>query len=279
MKRQGISKRLRFAILMRDHFMCRYCAARGPGVDLVIDHVKAVARGGTNHRDNLVTACFACNAGKSDVELTVLPPWEPLPEKPGFTPIDRGWAYRVGRTHWEALEAEDETVRSAINEVWRRANASAATEDEDGQELEPCLNFDLTIWRPASSPHADNEFEPHCVFIFSEEEGYREVWADKLEAAARELFDALPHHEGWTYWRGGSCPLPDTVNEYGGCEYLFRSGDRDTDPRWLDCPWRHLGPEGWDGRGDIIAYRVIRVEKREPLRDGLMSYDEMMGAA
>lgn len=54
----------RFDVLKRDGFRCQYCGGRAPAVPLVVDHVVPVARGGTNAAANLVTACFACNAGK-----------------------------------------------------------------------------------------------------------------------------------------------------------------------------------------------------------------------
>lgn len=60
-----VSKRLRFEILRRDNYTCRYCGASAPDVTLTVDHVVAVALGGHDHADNLVAACKDCNAGKS----------------------------------------------------------------------------------------------------------------------------------------------------------------------------------------------------------------------
>lgn len=64
--REPIGKTLRFKILTRDKFRCRYCG-RGPddGHILEIDHVIPVAKGGTNDEANLVAACLDCNRGKS----------------------------------------------------------------------------------------------------------------------------------------------------------------------------------------------------------------------
>jgi hypothetical protein len=62
-----VSRRLRFEILRRDGHACRYCGAKAPDVELTIDHVKPVALGGTDVPENLVTACRACNAGKTSV--------------------------------------------------------------------------------------------------------------------------------------------------------------------------------------------------------------------
>jgi hypothetical protein len=67
-----ISKALRFRILARDGFKCRYCGAKAPDVHLRVDHFIARADGGGNGEENLVTACFDCNAGKSDRKITGL---------------------------------------------------------------------------------------------------------------------------------------------------------------------------------------------------------------
>lgn len=65
----AVSKRLRFEILRRDGFTCRYCGAKAPDVQLRVDHVVPVALGGTDDPTNLVTACEPCNSGKSSAPL------------------------------------------------------------------------------------------------------------------------------------------------------------------------------------------------------------------
>lgn len=68
-KRAAIPKSVRFEVFKRDSFKCQYCGAVAPDVLLVIDHIKAVAKGGDNDIMNLITACDPCNAGKRDVLL------------------------------------------------------------------------------------------------------------------------------------------------------------------------------------------------------------------
>jgi len=68
-KRKAIPKRVRFEVFKRDGFTCIYCGGNPPQVKLQIDHVEAVANGGTNDPENLVTACQACNSGKSAIPL------------------------------------------------------------------------------------------------------------------------------------------------------------------------------------------------------------------
>jgi len=63
----AISRRLRFEILRRDNYTCRYCGASAPDVKLTIDHVVPTTLGGSDEPPNLVTACEACNGGKSSI--------------------------------------------------------------------------------------------------------------------------------------------------------------------------------------------------------------------
>lgn len=62
--RETIPQGVRFNVLRRDEFRCRYCGRSSPDVVLHCDHVIAVANGGSDDEDNLVTACSDCNFGK-----------------------------------------------------------------------------------------------------------------------------------------------------------------------------------------------------------------------
>lgn len=62
---------LRFEILKRDRFTCRYCGtSRRDGAVLQVDHVTPKAAGGTDHPSNLTTSCRDCNAGKAARKLS-----------------------------------------------------------------------------------------------------------------------------------------------------------------------------------------------------------------
>ncbi len=60
-----VSKRLRYEVLRRDNYTCRYCGASAPWVLLEIDHVLPRSEGGTDAPGNLQVLCADCNAGKS----------------------------------------------------------------------------------------------------------------------------------------------------------------------------------------------------------------------
>lgn len=74
MTRKSIRKGLRFEILNRDNFTCRYCGAKAPDVSLELDHVVPVSKGGKNNKENLVTSCWGCNIGKGAKELKSVDP-------------------------------------------------------------------------------------------------------------------------------------------------------------------------------------------------------------
>ena len=62
--------KLRFEILKRDNFTCQYCGkSQKDGATLHVDHIKPFSKGGRTIPENLVTACFECNIGKSDNPL------------------------------------------------------------------------------------------------------------------------------------------------------------------------------------------------------------------
>jgi hypothetical protein len=65
-----IPKWLRFQVLKRDRFKCRYCGAPSRAAWLQVDHVIPVAKGGKTVIENLITACEPCNGGKSANLLT-----------------------------------------------------------------------------------------------------------------------------------------------------------------------------------------------------------------
>ena len=62
-KRKAIPNRLRMAILQRDRHTCRWCGDRNP-INLTIDHIIPVSRGGGNDPDNLQVLCRSCNSSK-----------------------------------------------------------------------------------------------------------------------------------------------------------------------------------------------------------------------
>lgn len=71
-------KSLRFAVLERDQFRCRYCGRpTSETVILEVDHIHPRSKGGSDEMGNLATACWDCNSGKGAKILRPLPPRRP----------------------------------------------------------------------------------------------------------------------------------------------------------------------------------------------------------
>lgn len=71
-KRITIPRDLRWSVLKRDGFMCRYCGAKPADRELRVDHLTSVKDGGAlTAMNNLVTACDPCNSGKGERSLTM----------------------------------------------------------------------------------------------------------------------------------------------------------------------------------------------------------------
>ena len=63
-----VNWRLRFLVMKRDHFRCKFCGApSGPNVELHVDHIVPYSKGGETDFENLQTLCDKCNIGKSDL--------------------------------------------------------------------------------------------------------------------------------------------------------------------------------------------------------------------
>lgn len=62
--RAPLPPRLRFEVLRRDSFTCRYCGRKAPFVELHVDHVVPYRELREHRLENLVTACVDCNLGK-----------------------------------------------------------------------------------------------------------------------------------------------------------------------------------------------------------------------
>lgn len=52
-------------LFQRDDHMCLYCGGRFPACLLSRDHVRPLSKGGTDHWNNLVSACVRCNGYKA----------------------------------------------------------------------------------------------------------------------------------------------------------------------------------------------------------------------
>ena len=109
--RKTISKKIRFEVFKRDSFTCQYCSSQPPKVALEIDHIIPVSKNGSNEIDNLITACFDCNRGKSDTELSSIP--KTLIEKTAIKKI----AIEQYKEYLKILKIEQKQINNDIDLV------------------------------------------------------------------------------------------------------------------------------------------------------------------
>jgi len=64
--------KLRWQILERDKYTCRYCGQSAPDIKLEVDHKVPLVDGGTDDPDNLVASCWACNRGKNGLRQSIV---------------------------------------------------------------------------------------------------------------------------------------------------------------------------------------------------------------
>ena len=63
-ERGRVSNEMRRKIYERDNYRCRCCGRSQNEVDLEIDHIVPIAKGGKSTSDNLQTLCTDCNKRK-----------------------------------------------------------------------------------------------------------------------------------------------------------------------------------------------------------------------
>lgn len=131
-KRTSIPPKVRWSVLARDGFRCRYCGARGGDAVLVVDHSDPVANGGSNEEWNLITSCETCNQGKGDSRSTIIADLEyridTLADVLAW--LDAAWATAAG-VDWTPGEY---TLLHLIAVSWSYAEAEEALR-EVGERL------------------------------------------------------------------------------------------------------------------------------------------------
>lgn len=120
----AVSRRLRFEVLRRDGYTCRYCGGKSPDVTLTVDHVVPVTLGGDDDPRNLVTACADCNAGKSSI----------APDSPIVEDVD-ATALLFARAVERAALIRAEQVQELEDQVAQFSKDWQVWHDDKGQPL------------------------------------------------------------------------------------------------------------------------------------------------
>lgn len=116
MSRKALGKKIRFEVFKRDAFTCQYCGSKPPSVVLEVDHIHPVAAGGKDAVDNLITACFDCNRGKSDVLLSSIP--ASLEERAAILAEKQEQVKAYGRLI-KSIKRKEEAAIDGVEDVFR----------------------------------------------------------------------------------------------------------------------------------------------------------------
>ena len=142
---------LRFKILERDSYTCRYCGQFAPSVRLEVDHIVAVSDGGTEEESNLVTSCYACNRGKEGLRIRPRVGVRkvshiPLP-KPDGRPVLRHKIADVLRTNATPLSVNDIQTALEIDGSGPQADVIRITLNRHKQMFEKMMDGRSVRWR------------------------------------------------------------------------------------------------------------------------------------
>lgn len=188
----AVSKRLRYEILRRDSYTCRYCGASAPDVPLRVDHVTPVALGGTDEPTNLATSCEDCNAGKSSTN-----PDAPLVANVSDDALR--WAAAMEQAAYNLREQETPKLeyRDAFLKEWHRWNLSkddtkkVPLDDNWKQSVERFRVAGVPVWMWADIVDvgmANKKVTPENTFRYCCGIAWNKVAA--LQAEAKEIVAA-----------------------------------------------------------------------------------------
>lgn len=111
-----LTKAMRFEVLTRDGYRCRYCGVTAQDARLHIDHVLPIALGGRDDLCNLVAACADCNSGKSDRKIIGAPEGFALtPDKRPARMAKMKWAHAAAKTDEHVLSCDEIEELDEIN--------------------------------------------------------------------------------------------------------------------------------------------------------------------
>jgi hypothetical protein len=147
--RDPIDQTRRFSLLHRDGFACRYCGEKPGASALELDHLIPHSMGGSEHDNNLITACARCNRAKG-ARLFVPPSIIEGTD-------DEGWHIIKRFGPWSIRVCEREVVVQHRNSYWFEscrfhesdwlAHIRKKPKDFAYEDFAECLAFARTLIR------------------------------------------------------------------------------------------------------------------------------------
>jgi hypothetical protein len=220
----AVSQRLRYEILRRDNHACRYCGATAPDVKLNVDHVIPTSLGGSDKPDNLVTACAACNGGKTS-SMPNAATVEDVDQETFRQSVARKQdrlaehLWRGGHPpHWGPLEIERCTAEGAWLYAWAIAsNGNSPSHEQYTEFLVHCAAL-FEVGHSAAevvcaAVQAGTHLTPHLSWGLGPADMRHAPISGEQFSRIQGVYD-----EWLRAWgeRHGARPEPELINEFRG---------------------------------------------------------------
>lgn len=204
----AVSKRLRYEILNRDGFKCRYCGVAATEAELRVDHVIPKALGGSDDPTNLATACEPCNTGKTS-------------SHPGAAVVADvaddalRWAAAMAEAaHRRSAELRDQrSVTGAVDDTWHQLTGSqfgpAYRPDDWAQSI-------VNLWHAG----LDAEFMTYAVSVTVAARHVADQWRYYCGVCWREMDKRREIASSIVAADAVVAPEPDDPNDLAWEEFL-----------------------------------------------------------
>lgn len=189
-----ITKKLRFKILARDKFTCRYCGSDSTQSPLEVDHILPVSKGGTDEITNLFTACSDCNAGKNNLVLREAPKGDQIFEdevvikkNEKYFPIR---SFRISNETYERLCQ----YRKTKDQIWEVV--LVALLDNVLQENKAVIHTADEVWKEKIEPFT-NLYAPSLLTAFEDHWRAKNGGGKKERWQMEKVFDIERRLKTW----------------------------------------------------------------------------------
>lgn len=209
-----INKAQRLRIMERDGSRCKAC---GSDLDLCIDHIKPVSRGGTSEDDNLQVLCALCNGGKGNRELSVDDLRSKREQVDNESNTSRDQSVETGLCPTDSLNLiadsgnpihlDDELENDRVRLVSKKTVKSPWDSDFDFEEW-----FEI-IW----AAHPNRRYKQVAQQTLAVQPQLQDpVWRNKFTAS----HSAWSATDRWTWNNGAGCPLLSEWINDGGFNFM-----------------------------------------------------------
>ena len=116
--RKALTKELREEAYNKCKGHCAYCGCELEYKDMQVDHIVAVARGGTNDLENLLPACRQCNYDKHTMTIER---FRKRISKELYKSLDRVFVYRLAKKY-NLIKEEPRVVKFYFEQLQDEAD-------------------------------------------------------------------------------------------------------------------------------------------------------------